>query len=461
MDQDQQVLKIRVSYLAYYVALALSAIALLIPAIYNHYPLVNPDSATYLASGFKPETPFDRPITYGLLIRLFSLNGISLWLVIFMQAWIVSWLIFKIIKSFCSENAFILKSLFTVCFLAVCSSLSWLVSQVQPDVYTAIAVLCMILIMLNKESGIDRVLQYLLFFLSVAVHMSHPLLFIVLSTVAILLARLFTEKKNISKLRKRAGTLIFLSALSIVFMGSAFSKSKHVFFMGSLLEKGILKTYLDDQCAADHYKLCAYKDELPAKSDDFIWDENSPLYKTGSWKGNKDEFNHIIHNILTTPKYLKLYLSATARQAAMQAVTFDIGDGNGSLPPGTNVNNRVREYFPREAGRFDSDRQNTESLDHKLALPNLIFSIVVVVGLLMVIIMLFSKSFKTQDIRLVVILIFSGILLNCLDCAAFSIVNGRFGCKMIWLIPFCAVICCLQYLVYRSGINRLSRKFKD
>ena len=461
MDQDQQVLKIRVSYLAYYVALALSAIALLIPAIYNHYPLVNPDSATYLASGFKPETPFDRPITYGLLIRLFSLNGISLWLVIFMQAWIVSWLIFKIIKSFCSEYNFILKSLFTVCFLAVFSSISWLVSQVQPDVYTAIAVLCMILIMLNKESGIDRVLQYLLFFLSVAVHMSHPLLFIVLSIVAIILARLIADKDSISKMRKRAGTLILLSALSIVFMGSAFSKSKHVFFIGSLLEKGILKTYLDDQCAADHYKLCVYKDELPVKSDDFIWDENSPLYKTGSWKGNKDEFNHIIHNILTTPKYLKLYLSATARQAAMQAVTFDIGDGNGSFPPGTNVNNRVREYFPREAGRFDSDRQNTESLDHKLALPNLIFSIVDVVGLLMVIIMLFSKSFKTQDIRLVVILIFSGILLNCLDCAAFSIVNGRFGCKMIWLIPFCAVICCLQYLVYRSGINRLSRKFKD
>ncbi len=444
MDQDQQVLKIRVSYLAYYVALALSAIALLIPAIYNHYPLVNPDSATYLASGFKPETPFDRPITYGLLIRLFSLNGISLWLVIFMQAWIVSWLIFKIIKSFCPANDFILKSLFTVCFLAVCSSLSWLVSQVQPDVYTAIAVLCMILIMLNKESGIDRVLQYLLFFLSVAVHMSHPLLFIVLSIVAIILARQFTEKKNISKLRKRAGMLIFLSALSIVFMGSAFSKSKHVFFMGSLLEKGILKTYLDDQCAADHYKLCAYKDELPAKSDDFIWDENSPLYKTGSWKGNKEEFNHIIHNILTTPKYLKLYLSATARQAAMQAVTFDIGDGNGSFPPGSNVNNRVREYFPIEASHFDSDRQNTQSLDHKLALPNLIFSIVVIVGLLVMIILLFSKSFNTQDIRLVAILIFLGILLNCLDCAAFSIVNGRFGCKMIWLIPFCAVICCLQ-----------------
>ena len=58
MDQDQQVLKIRVRYLAYYLALTLSAIALLIPAIYDHYPLMNPDTATYLASGFKPETPF-------------------------------------------------------------------------------------------------------------------------------------------------------------------------------------------------------------------------------------------------------------------------------------------------------------------------------------------------------------------------------------------------------------------
>ena len=118
----------------FYPALILSSVFLLIPAFYNHYPLVNPDTGTYLASGFKPETPFDRPITYGLLIRLFSLNGLSLWLLVFIQASIVSWLLFRIFKNLANATPYILKGLLTVFILSVCSSLSWIVSQVQPDV---------------------------------------------------------------------------------------------------------------------------------------------------------------------------------------------------------------------------------------------------------------------------------------------------------------------------------------
>src|ERR1700722_3349962 len=131
----------------FYPALIFSSLLLLIPAFYNGYPLVNPDTATYLASGFKPETPFDRPITYGLLIRLFSLNGLSLWLLVFAQAYIVSWLLFKVFRNLAGDGPYILKVLLTIFILSVFSSLSWIVSQVQPDVFTSIAFLCSILIL--------------------------------------------------------------------------------------------------------------------------------------------------------------------------------------------------------------------------------------------------------------------------------------------------------------------------
>jgi hypothetical protein len=61
----------------------LGALGLMLDAIYNGYPLVYSDTSTYLASGFELQTPVDRPITYGLFIRLTSLNGFSLWIPFF------------------------------------------------------------------------------------------------------------------------------------------------------------------------------------------------------------------------------------------------------------------------------------------------------------------------------------------------------------------------------------------
>ena len=64
-----------------------------IAAIVNGFPLWYPDTSTYLASGFELETPADRPIGYGIFIRLTSLNGASVWLVIVAQSIIIYYLL--------------------------------------------------------------------------------------------------------------------------------------------------------------------------------------------------------------------------------------------------------------------------------------------------------------------------------------------------------------------------------
>ena len=147
-----------------YLALALSSLCLLIPAFWNHYPLLNPDTATYIESGFIPEMPSDRPITYGLLIRLSTLNGLSLWLLVFAQAYIVSLLLFRVIKNLCGGKPYILPGLLTVFTLSIGSSLSWIVSQVQPDVFTSIAFLCVVLLLMGREKTQTNILLYILFF---------------------------------------------------------------------------------------------------------------------------------------------------------------------------------------------------------------------------------------------------------------------------------------------------------
>ena len=422
-------------------ALLISALFLLIPALYNHYPLVNPDTATYMASGFKPETPFDRPITYGLLIRLFSLNGSSLWLVVYMQALIVSWLVFKITRQVVAKQFYIPLGMGVLLFLSVFTSLSWIVSQVQPDVFTPVALLCIILLLTGNAWKKTAFFLYLLFFVAAAVHLSHPLLFTMTLVCIMCLKRYFIAKEAYRQANKKVVILISLSLASIIVMGAAFSKSKHVYFTGSLLEKGVLKKYLDDNCATKNYKICAYKDSLPVNSDYFVWDNKSPLYKIGDWNGTKAEFNDIIHNTLTTPKYLELYLLATAKQSWVQACRFNIGDGNVSFPVGSNVNNRVLEYFPREINQFNKSEQN--SVRHfwfLLIVPNIIFVIVFYACLVALLFIFIRWKRMSSEMKLLFIVSFSGIILNIVDCAAFGTVNGRYGCKMMWLLPFCVIL---------------------
>ena len=438
------------SGMAKYSAIVLGALLLLIPAYYNHYPLVNPDTATYLASGFKPETPLDRPITYGLLLWLFSLNGLSLWLAVFAQALIVSWLVFSITAKLGGGKRYLLKGMIIMLLLSLSSSLSWVVCQVQPDIFTSIGMLCVILVLIGDSNKWVMLLLYVLFFITVAVHLSHPLLFAALVVCLFVARKYFFKTESYRQLNRRLVTLFILSTTSIALMGSALSKSSHVYIVGSLLEKGVLKKYLDDNCAVKNYKLCAYKDSLPLKSDDFIWVSTSPLYKAGDWKGSKPDFRDMIHGIFTSPKYLSIYLQASASQAMRQAMTNNIGDGNDAFPSGTNVHNRIAEYFPREVARFNGAAQNNRDLHNELIWPNRIFAIVIILSLCIIVYAFLRWKHMDNRVRTVFAVCITGIILNYLDIAAFSTVNGRYGCKMVWLLPFCAMV----YLFNRQQVKR-------
>lgn len=421
----------------------LGAMLLLIPAFYNGYPLMNPDTGTYLASGFKPETPFDRPITYGLLIRLLSLNGASLWLFVYAQAAFTAWLLMKVVQRTTGDTLHVPLTLFVIAFLSVCTSLSWLVSQVEPDLYTAMACLCATLILLNKENKSMTIVLYVFFFICVAIHLSHPLIFCLLLVLLFLLKPVYAPKETYKRINTQLCVLVLLTLSSIAIMGSAYSKSKHIFFAATLVHKKLFKAYLDEQCPVKNFSICLYKDEIPENPDEFMWNENGPLSKAGGWGAVKADFNEIAHDILTKPQYLSKFANAAIRQSALQAMTFNIGDGNFRFAPGSNVNNRVREYFPQEAGRFDRSKQNEQLLSTPFRTANILFTFIIIFSIV-TIIMLLVRSKPTYVVRSLLILCLSAIIINIVDCGSFGVTNGRYGAKMIWLIPFCATVMALS-----------------
>src|ERR1044071_8868647 len=103
----------------------LAALVLMCAAFYNGFPLVYADTGTYIHSGFTLETPWDRPLLYGLFVRVFSLNGFSLWSVILAQSLIISWLVYECFRAFTRVERPAVYAFATLSLLACFTGVSW------------------------------------------------------------------------------------------------------------------------------------------------------------------------------------------------------------------------------------------------------------------------------------------------------------------------------------------------
>src|SRR5262249_13058493 len=72
------------------------------------------------------------------------------------------------------------------------------------------------------------------------------------------------------------------------------SKSGPVFAFARMLQDGLVKRDLDETCPGSHYRLCAYKDNLPNRADAFLWDADSPFNKLKRFNGPMDEYRAIV-----------------------------------------------------------------------------------------------------------------------------------------------------------------------
>ncbi len=423
------------------ICLILSALVLMIPAFVNGYPIVYSDTSTYIISGFELETPFDRPITYGIFLWITSLFGLSLWLNVFFQCLLLAWLIHQLIYRVISNrrNRSPMIALSTVLFLSLFTSVAWTSSQLMPDIFTATMVLSAALILTSAKSNFSfRKLfaLYAIFFFSAAMHMGH-LSFNVAFLLAIFLLRKlkFTKLKELIAL-KPIFILLVLSVSTILLMGSAFAKSRNAFFMGALVEHGIAKKYLERHCDTQQYAMCAYKDSLPQLGWEFLWEPDSPFYKMGGWKETRNEFGQIIKGTLTSPEFIALHIKESVKATADQMIRFEIGDGNGSFLEGTQLHERVAHYFPRELPQYESSKQNKKELG-ALGAINTVYTVVVILSALILIGVVARKERLFNQITLLILLC---ILVNAWVCGTFANSLDRLGSKMIWLLPMLAIV---------------------
>src|ERR1700759_3188052 len=125
-------------------------------AFYNKFPRVSSDTGTYIASGIEYWVPYDRPVVYGLFIRYFSFFQ-TLWSVIFFQCFILAYVLFRVIRIILDKFSFYI-TIAIISITAFFSGVIWYSGELMPDIFTPIAALCLLIILVGPNTFMETVL---------------------------------------------------------------------------------------------------------------------------------------------------------------------------------------------------------------------------------------------------------------------------------------------------------------
>ncbi len=398
--------------------------------------------------------PIDRPIFYGVFMRIASL-GLSLWFVVVFQALITSFVLWKVWEWILpkADYRWFLVALVPLAYL---TSLGWYTSQLMPDIFTALGILSGLLLLARNDLTLkEKAVLSLVLVLAVLVHNSNVPIILGTMLLTWIWQRRNKQRSNtllVTSLVIGAITLALIVNLSLT--GSArISRGGHVFLMGKMLDSGVLKSYLDDHCEAKTLKLCAYKDSLPATNRELLWEANSPVQALGGWEGCEEEFKNTFFGILTSPKHLLLYFRSCVTSTGTQLFQNDLGSGlvsNWYRSPGSPPASQIHKHFFTEYNDYQLSRQNGNLWGQELEIgwirvTNRLLLMFSAVFMLSLVLIPSLRRNLENSARTSAFTCLSLLFINALVVASLANVYDRLQARVSWLLIFISLALLLRY----------------
>lgn len=421
------------------------AILLMVIALHYGYPLVTADTAAYINFGFHFTMPVDRPPFYGVFIRHSSLWA-SLWYPVLAQSLIVSFLLIRYIRHLYGAEPGLRHLLLNLLIIASCTCVSWVSSQLMPDIFGAILLLAVMLFYHEKDTSLrTRILYIAIIACCTLVHNSHFLILAGFAGIILLHSLYLRHKARII----RSLTLISVSVISFLSLCTlnkiynntfTFSRGSHVFMMSKLAETGILDQYLEDECPAHNYSLCQFKGNFPDNAVGFLWTMDGPLYQTGGWYESKPQYDSIIHGVFTSPKYLSLFAQKSAISTLRQLSQVQVGQPDGNQA--RFVHDAILAFFPHELKEYRTGAQitSTKSID-----PYNNFYILVLLASSAAVLTIAGASPHKRQLLVTYAFLLLFLFCNAWVTATFGNVWDRLNNRVIWLLPATNIIVLLRH----------------
>lgn len=420
-------------------------------ALYNHFPLLNGDTGSYIHNAYSPIFPKDRPIFYSWYIQFVSRER-SLWYVVLSQCVLSALLICGYIYRFFKQIHFGVKTAIVV-LIAAGTGICWFSGMLMPDIFTPLIFLTGILFIYSRNALIQVLLALLFFWFSVC-HNAHLMLGFLFACAMIPVVH---KTRDRSTLLRNTTMLLILNILGWFSVcesnrkagyGFTPSVSSHIFIMGRMVENGVAKAYLDDHCPSATLKLCAYKNELPEHAWDFIWNDKGAFAHSGYWDSSKQEYQSIILGSLSQPKYWWLQLREAVKGSAIQLVQTSVGDAIPGSVDNSNTFYKIEEHYPQKLQYLRDSKQYRGELDFAL-LNKWYLAFTISVVLLFIGLLLRRPLPAMHRALLAATVIF--LVLNALISCTFANILPRLSVRAAWLLPLVLLLISADTLKKFSG----------
>jgi hypothetical protein len=437
---------------------ALMLAALLWPALWNGFPIVFYDTGGYLARPFEATLVMGRSALYGSFLAL----GIKhdFWPNIVVQAVLVAWLVALTLRlhGFGGRPWLATAIVFGLCAL---TGLSWYATQLMPDILVPAFVLAFAMLTFHAGGlrSWETIILIVVIAAAIASHMSILALALGIVVLSAMLLALVTwinlPQPTLALPALAVATGVLLAPLSnfIITKKFAFTPGGFNFVFSRLVQDGIVERYLADRCPDSTIRLCTYRAELPDNADDWLWDEESPIYKLGGFEQFEPEARRIVIESLA------LYPAMNLKAALIAAINqfADIATGDGLTPWSWHTQWAFERFAPAALDRYLASRQAQAPFNFSWA--NLIHIPVQALAIAMLPVIIFFG--RDRRIAALAALLFVALISNAVICGVLSNPHDRYQSRLAWLAPLVvtiAVVCAENSI--RPGFGRLNSLFR-
>ena len=412
----------------------------------NGYPLVYSDTGAYLASSFSLEPLPDRPLGYGLFIRMVTWQS-TLWTVVVAQGTLTSWLLLELILQFFPRDRALRWHVITIAVLLIVSSMPWFSAEVMPDIFTPLLLIVWFLLWYGNEIPLyRRTMLWVFAVVFLGSHYSHVAMTLAALGLLVLVRARSGSGSLVVPWSVLSGTLV--ACLGVITMQSAmnasygygwkYAPSRHTFFAARLCDSDVLGRYLDERCSEKPNWLCRYRAELPTQPVAFLWAGDSPLAKEGLNMASADPLlEPIVRDLMTSPVHLGHYIKSACIGSVVQLFQVRTNSGLQSYSEGSSPYFWIQKKLPDELGPF---RTSVQSL-YGYTLFDL--DVLVLLALLASCVFMFLKWSVVQAhpaLERFIALVVVWYVLNAIITASLANVYDRLQSRVAWLLVLCAIL---------------------
>ncbi|WP_441236986.1 hypothetical protein [Bradyrhizobium sp. 930_D9_N1_4] len=416
--------------------LAAMALPLLLiaPAFWNGYPLLQWDTGGYLARWYEGYLVPSRSTVFGLYLHYGESFGF--WINLAVQSLVTLWLLQLTLRVLGLMQTFRFVAISLLLILS--TALPWIASMLLTDIFAGLSILSLFLLVVgaSRTSTFEKISLFVFTAFAAATHSATLGVLLGLCVAGWMARPLLGRRLPIAGL-VRASLTIVVGGLMLVVANHALSgkwawtPGGYGVAFGRMMQDGIVARFLSDRCPREHFKLCPYRNELPATADEFLWGKS--MFNTlGRFEGMNDEMGYIVvHSLADYPAW-----QAGAALRAMGQQLVHVATGEGASVWLGHTWGIIERYIPGQVAQMRAARQQNHGLDFDyvnwLHVPVALASMLALVALLAH--ALANRRF--DDLTLLAATVTLALLGNAFICGVISGPHDRYGARIVWVATF-------------------------